>query len=111
MAIFLKSQPRLPGVDRQYIDGCQQCGHHILAGHWYCQVFDMTERCGETYDYEYRVNTEVITRWIQRGQSDPDNPVWWTSTSQAAAIRYPMSTTPLAIASLHGCAGQRRQSV
>ena len=44
----------------------------------------------DAYDYEYRVNTQVITSvWVSGGQSDPDNPT--TVSFNIEGIRYAVS--------------------
>jgi len=56
----------------------------------------------ETYDYEYRVNTQVITSvWVIGGQSDPDNPARATfniggTAYSAGNIYYPSGDSQLA---------------
>ena len=62
-----------------------------------------------TYDYEYRVNTEVITAVdVSGGQSDPDNPARVTFTIDAGTIMWTMSIIRRGIPSWHGCAGRHR---
>lgn len=56
----------------------------------------------ETYDYEYRVNTQVITSvWVSGGQSDPDHPARATfniggTAYSAGNIYYPSGDSQLA---------------
>lgn len=55
-----------------------------------------------TYDYEYRVNTEVITSvMVSGGQSDPDNPTYVSfniggRTYNVGNVYYPMGDSQLA---------------
>lgn len=56
----------------------------------------------EAYDYEYRVNTQVITSvWVSGGQSDPDNPARVTfniggTAYSAGNVYYPSGDSQLA---------------
>lgn len=56
----------------------------------------------EAYDYEYRVNTQVITSvWVSGGQSDPDNPARATfniggTAYSAGNVYYPSGDSQLA---------------
>src|SRR5699024_2665909 len=55
-----------------------------------------------TYDYEYRVNTEVITSvMVSGGQSDPDNPTYVSfningRTYSVGNVYYPSGDSQLA---------------
>lgn len=61
------------------------------------------------YDYEYRVNTEVITAVdVSGGQSDPDNPARVTFTIDGRDYHVDNVYYPEGIPSWHGCAGRHR---